>query len=83
MRAEIISSLWRQGVASDVTRMKHQLYKLKEVRKDHILNTGDNLVLRLPFNNCGLSQLELAWTKVKSSIRANNMGTEPSLNHFL
>jgi hypothetical protein len=49
--------------------------------KEHILNTGDNVALRLPFNNWGLSQLEFAWTKVKHFIRANNVRTELSLNH--
>jgi len=43
--------------------------------KEHILNTGDNVALRLPSNSWGLSQLEFAWTKVKRFIRANNVGT--------
>jgi hypothetical protein len=32
VKAEIISSLWREGVASDVTRIKHLPYKLMELR---------------------------------------------------
>jgi len=43
--------------------------------KEHILNTGDNVTLRLPSKNWGLSQLEFAWMKVKRFIGANNVGT--------
>jgi transposase len=70
----------RKTVLYDFTeklKLPEKIYKI-----DQIFNVHDHAVIRLPLYICDLNPIELAWDKLKSLIRINNVSGDIHMNRL-
>jgi hypothetical protein len=87
----MISWLRNNGVDCNATMRKDSLYKLivplkpkeKAFNTDRILSDYGHTVVRLPPYMCDPNPIELAWDKIKRTVREHNVTADLSLQKLL
>ncbi|KAJ4440379.1 hypothetical protein ANN_08520 [Periplaneta americana] len=87
LKGDMIEWLRKKGVKCNETIHKNDLYKLilplkpkeKTYRIDNMLSGSGHVVIRLPPYMCDLNAIELAWSKIKRTVRDTNVTADLSL----
>jgi hypothetical protein len=88
VKSQMIEWLQKQNIQCSLEMRKCELYHLIELHKpiekiyriDKLFQSYGHTVLRLPPYMCELNAIELAWAKVKNTVRENNITGDLSLS---